>query len=210
MSHLLAFLQSFAFVGLFLAMVAVPGWFIFAFNVVAFTVFIILSTIIFWTSAHGAPSQKSEWSFALLQMKLGGVVFHVALGVILALDYSSHSRSIAYETALIVTGIGATMLIGTAFVQVRSNAIRLSTRGFILGLLATFLATIVCWLAINEAFYVFYAVFGFWAIKAIRKIIPFALSTRNRLYWTIGLLVAWITFSFIVYVVTVPYSRVFA
>ena len=209
MSHLLAFLGSLAFVGLFLAMVAAPGWFIFAFSVVAFTVFIILSMIIFWTSAHGAPNQKPEWSFALLQMKLGGVVFHIALGVILALDYSSYSRSIAYETALSVTGIGVTMLIGTAFIQVRSNAIRPSTRGFILGLLATFLAIIVCWLAINEAFYVFYAVFGFWAIKAIRKIIPFALSTKNRLYWTIGLLVAWIIFSFIVYVVTVPYSRVF-
>ena len=209
MSHLLAFLQSIAAVGLFLAMVAAPGWFIFAFNVVAFTVFIILSTIIFHASVNAAPNRNSEWGFALLQVKLGGLILHAALGIILALDYSSYSRSIAHQAALIVIGIGAIMLIGTAFIQVRSSVTRLSTRGFILGLAATFLSLSVCLWAINEAFYVFYIVFGFWAIKAIRKITPVALSTRNRLHWTIALLIVWIILSITVYAVTVPYSRVF-
>ncbi len=208
-SHLLAILQSLAFVGLFLAMVAAPGWFIFAFNVVAFTVFIILSTIIFHASLNTARNRNSEWGFALLQVKLGGLILHAALGIILALDYSSYSRSIAHQAALIVIGIGAIMLIGTAFIQVRSGVTRLSTRGFIMGLAATFLSLLVCWWAINEAFYVLYMVFAFWAIKAIRKITPFALSTRNRLHWTIALLVVWIILSITVYVVTVPYSRVF-
>ena len=209
MSHLLALLQSLAFVGLFLAMVAAPGWFIFTFNVIAFAVFIILSTTIFHASLNAAPNRKSEWGFALLQVKLGGLILHAALGIILALDYSSYSRSIAHQAALIVIGIGVIMLIGTAFIQVRSGVTRLSTRGFIWGLAATFLSLLVCWLAINETFYVFYIVFAFWAIKAIRKITPFALSTRNRLYWTIALLVVWIIISITVYVVTVPYSRVF-
>lgn len=209
MSHLLALLQSLAFVGLFLAMVAAPGWFIFAFNVVAFAVFIILSAIIFHASVNAAPNQNPEWGLALLQVKLGGLILHTALGMTLALDYSSYSRSIAHQATLIVIGIGVIMLIGTAFIQIRRSVVPLSTRGFICGLAATFLSFSACWLAINETFYVFYIVFAFWAIKAIRKITPFALSTRNRLYWTIALLVVWIIFSITVYVVTVPYSRVF-
>ena len=146
MSHLLAFLQSLAFVGLFLAMVAAPGWFIFT--------FIILSTIIFHASLNAAPNRNSEWGFALLQVKLGGLILHAALGIILALDYSSYSRSIAHQAALIVIGIGAIMLIGTAFIQVRRSVVPLSTRGFMLGLAATFLSFSACWLAINETFYV--------------------------------------------------------
>lgn len=200
MNCILVVLQVFAFIGLFIVFgivtAGVQQEFIFLFTLTAFTAFIVLSAISFWAEIH--TGLNGEWSFVLAQVKLGSVILHFALGIRII--------EIGYVWSLFALAIGAIMLIGAAIVQMRNKTVRLPSESIGAGLAATLLALAVCWWAVSEAFYVFYAIWGLWTIKAIYAIIPrvnrFALSTKNRLYWTIHLLFFWIIFTIIVYVVT--------
>lgn len=200
-------LQVFAFIGLFIVLgivtAGVQQEFIFLFTLTAFAAFIVLSAISFWAEIHTRLNGK--WSFALAQVKLGSVILHFALGIRIIFGDSSNME-IGYFWSLFSLVIGAIMLIGAAIVQMRNKTVRLPSERIGAGLAATLLALAVCWWAVNEAFYVFYAIWGLWTIKAIYAITPrvnrFALSTKNRLYWTIHMLFFWIIFTIIVYVVT--------
>ena len=202
-------LQFLTFIGslivLWIVTAVVPWGFIFPVIITAFVAFIILSAISFWSSAHAAPNGRGKWRFALAQVKLGSVILHIALLIRFIFGDSSNLES-GYAWALIILTIGALALIGSAFAQMKSKTTRLSAESAGLGLAATILALAVCWWAVNEAFYVFYAVLGFWAIfgatKAIPKVNRFALSTKTRLYWTIHLIFFWIVFTIIVYAAT--------
>lgn len=209
MNCILVVLQVFAFIGLFIALgivtAGVQQEFIFLFTLTAFTAFIVLSAISFWAEIHTRLNGNQKWSFGLAQVKLGSVILHSALGIRVIFGDSSNME-IGYFWSLFSLVIGAIMLIGAAIVQMRNKTVRLSSESIGAGLAATLLALAVCWWAVSEAFYVFYAIWGFWTIKAIYAIIPrvnrFALSTKNRLYWTIHVLFFWIIFTIIVYVVT--------
>ena len=207
MNCILVVLQVFAFIGLFIVFEIVTAGvqqeFIFLFTLSAFTAFIVLSAISFWAEIHTGLNGK--WSFALAQVKLGSVILHCALGIRIIFGDSSNME-IGYVWSLFALVIGAIMLIGAAIVQMRNKTVRLPSESIGAGLAATLLALAVCWWAVSEAFYAFYAIWGLWTIKAIKAIIPrvnrFALSTKNRLYWTIHVLFFWIIFTIIVYVVT--------
>ena len=209
MNCVLISLQFLAFIGSLIVLgivtAVVPWGFIFPVIIIAFVAFIILSAISFWSSTPADPNGKRKWRFALVQVKLGSVILHTALLIRFIFGDSSNLEK-GYTWALIVLIIGALILIRSAFAQMRSKTTRLSAESAGLGLAATFLALAVCWWAVNEAFYVFYTVFGFWAIfganKAIPKVNRFALSTKTRLYWTMHLLFFWIALTIIVYAAT--------
>ena len=205
MNCILVFLQVFAIMWLGVAAAVVPWKFIFPFIVIVFAIHVVLSAINYWSSIHPVLNERGKWRFALSQAKLGSVILHIAL-LIRFIFGDSSNLEMGYTWALISLIIGTIALIGAAVIQMTYKTTRLSSGGIVLGLAVTFLSLGICWWAVNEAFYVFYAVFGFWAIlwasKAIPKVNRLALSTKTRLYWTIHLLLFWIISNIIFYEVT--------
>ena len=177
---------------MWLATFAVPWPVLFVLYIILYALFISQLVREFLASID-TSLEKNHRRPASVQIKLGAIILHIALGIMLIFGGSSATVDIGYTLALVTIGIGSIVLIMAVFIQVRNNVIH-SIGGYLEGLATSLLSLIVCWWAITESFYVYYLVFGFWAFRAIPKVNNFALSTRNSLIFTISVLCICVVF----------------